>query len=91
VALEETLQTILLLSYVLAFVIYLSERASAQEQSEFLQEIELMKNVGSHRNIITMIACCTKENSMCLVVEYAQHGDLLHLLKNKRNKVCNNL
>jgi len=61
--------------------------ATAAEHSEFLKEIDFMKNIGVHRNIITMIACCTKANEECLVEEFAQHGDLLRFLKDKRGKV----
>ena len=53
--------------------------------------MELMKNVGYHRNIISMVACCTKEEQVFLVVEFAEHGDLLHLLRDKRNKVNESL
>lgn len=66
---------------------FFSEGASAQEQHEFLSEIEFMKKVGFHKNIISMVACCTKENQAFLIVEFIQHGDLLQLLKDKRQKV----
>lgn len=66
---------------------FLTEEASEREKNEFLSEIEFMKNVGHHKNIITMIACCTKANHVYLVVEYARHGDLLHWLKDKRQNV----
>ena len=61
--------------------------ATLEEQSEFLREIELMKNVGYHRNIISMVACCTKEEHAFLVVEFAKHGDLLNVLREKRKTV----
>ncbi|KAK3714366.1 hypothetical protein QZH41_007981 [Actinostola sp. cb2023] len=60
--------------------------ATPDEQSEFLREIEFMKNVGYHRNIISMVACCTKEEQVFLVVEFAKHGDLLNLLREKRKQ-----
>lgn len=66
---------------------FFTEEASALEHSEFLGEIEFMKNVGSHKNISAMLACCTKGDRIFLVVEFAQHGDLLNLLKDKRNTV----
>ncbi|XP_031560963.1 fibroblast growth factor receptor homolog 1-like [Actinia tenebrosa] len=45
-----------------------------------------MKIVGFHRNIVSMLACCTKEEQVFLVVEYAMHGDLLNFLRQKRDK-----
>jgi len=77
-----------MLSYIFIDIFFfLSDGASAQERNEFLDEIEFMKNVGFHRNIISMLACCTKDNEVFLLVEYAQHGDLLHLLKDKSQMV----
>ncbi|KAK3737345.1 hypothetical protein QZH41_000332 [Actinostola sp. cb2023] len=61
--------------------------ATLEEKHEFLREIEFMKNVGCHRNIISMIACCTKEEHLFLVVEFAKHGDLLNLLRERRKKI----
>ena len=46
-------------------------------QQEFLDEIQLMKAVGSHKNIVSMVGCCTVEEPMFLLVEYAPYGDLL--------------
>ncbi|CAH3175127.1 unnamed protein product [Porites evermanni] len=57
-------------------------------QQEFLDEIQLMKAVGSHKNIVSMVGCCTVEEPMFLLVEYAPYGDLLHYLRNHRKKAC---
>ena len=56
-------------------------------RQEFLDEIQLMKAVGSHENIVSMVGCCTVEEPMFLLVEYAPYGDLLHYLRNHRKKV----
>ena len=56
-------------------------------RQEFLDEIQLMKAVGSHKNIVSMVGCCTVEEPMFLLVEYAPDGDLLHYLRNHRKKV----
>jgi hypothetical protein len=34
---------------------FLSDSASVQELVSFIQEIEIMKNVGKHRNIVTLL------------------------------------
>jgi len=67
---------------VLCFVF--TDEATAFEKSEFLGEIEFMKNVGSHKNIGTMLAFCTKGDQVFLVVEYAKYGDLLHGLSKRQ-------
>ena len=55
--------------------------------NDFLEEITLMKAVGSHKNIVNLIGCCTKSSPNFLVVEYAAKGDLLSYLRERRKKV----
>lgn len=47
-----------------------------------------MKEVGSHRNIVNMLGCCTSVEPLFLVVEYLANGDLLNYLRKRRNQVC---
>ena len=56
-------------------------------RQDFLDEIQLMKAVGSHKNIVSMVGCCTLEEPMFLLVEYAPYGDLLHYLRKHRKTV----
>ena len=44
--------------------------ADSDQRREFLEEIQLMKAVGSHKNIVNMVGCCTVEEPMFLLVEY---------------------
>lgn len=64
-----------------------SENASEQDKGQFLQEIELMKEVGTHRNILSMLGYWIKSEPIMLIMEYVPNGDLLHWLRNKREKV----
>ena len=50
-------------------------------------EINFMKTIGRHENVVTMLGCCTLYPPLCLVVEYVPHGDLLHYLRNLRKAV----
>ena len=61
--------------------------SDSDQRKEFLDEIQLMKAVGSHRNIVNMIGCCTVVEPMFLLVEYVPYGDLLHYLRKHRGKV----
>ena len=65
----------------------LSENATPDQLNDFLEEITLMKAVGSHKNIVSMIGCCTKSSPNFLIVEYAAKGDLLSYLRERRKKV----
>ena len=69
------------------FCIILSDNATPEQVNDFLEEITLMKAVGSHKNIVNLIGCCTKSSPNFLIVEYAAKGDLLSYLKERRKKV----
>jgi len=60
---------------------------SPEQKSDFLDEIKLMKAVGSHKNIVSLIGCCTKSTPNFLIVEFAEKGDLLSYLRERRTKV----
>ena len=37
-----------------------SANTSEQEHTDFISELELMKTIGKHKNIINLIAACTQ-------------------------------
>ncbi|XP_065684315.1 uncharacterized protein LOC105844212 isoform X1 [Hydra vulgaris] len=53
---------------------------------KFLKEINLMKEIGFHKNIVNMIGCSTMKKPLCLIVEFMENGDLLHFLRKRRAK-----
>ena len=61
--------------------------ATKEQAQEFLEEIQLMKKIGYHPNIVNLLACCTTTNPIFLVVEFAKNGDLLNYLKKRREQV----
>ncbi|XP_068751010.1 uncharacterized protein [Montipora capricornis] len=62
----------------------LGDTTEEEARNQFLEEIELMKAIGSHRNIVSMLGCCVNSDPIFLVLEYVPYGDLLHWLRNKR-------
>ena len=38
----------------------ISENATEQEHTDLISELELMKAIGKHKNIINLIAACTQ-------------------------------
>ncbi|KAL9980680.1 hypothetical protein ACROYT_G009297 [Oculina patagonica] len=65
----------------------LQEYAAPEQKKDFLDEINLMKAVGSHKNIVSLIGCCIKSSPNFLIVEFASQGDLLSYLREQRKKV----
>ena len=65
----------------------LPENASDEQRSEFLREIELMKKVGKHRNVLSFLGCWTTTKPILLIIEYVPHGDLRQWLVRKRRQV----
>ncbi|KAL9980672.1 hypothetical protein ACROYT_G009285 [Oculina patagonica] len=65
----------------------LQENATPDQKKDFLDEINLMKVVGSHKNIVSLIGCCIKSSPNFLIVEFASHGDLLCYLRARRKKI----
>lgn len=66
---------------------FFAENASQDEKEDFKAEINFMKTIGKHENVISIIGCCTLYDPVCLLVQFAPHGDLLHYLRNLRKKV----
>jgi len=64
-----------------------SERAREEGKQQFLREIELMKEIGFHRNIMSMLGYWVRSEPIMLILEYVPHGDLLQWLRNKRNQL----
>ena len=58
-----------------------------EAKSQFLEEIEIMKAIGSHKNIVSMLGCWVQSDPIFLMLEYVRYGDLQHWLRNKRIQV----
>jgi len=65
----------------------LQNGATEEQMQDFLEEIQLMKQIGYHLNILNLLACCTMTNPMFLVAEFAKNGDLLHYLRKTRQQI----
>ena len=71
----------------LYFLISPLDDPSEAQKEEFTFEIEQMKLLGSHKNVVSMVGCCTLEEKVFLVIEYVLRGDLLTWLRRRRKKV----
>ncbi|XP_028414936.1 fibroblast growth factor receptor 2-like [Dendronephthya gigantea] len=69
----------------------LKSDATEIELADLVSEMETMKRIGCHKNIINLIGCCT-QNGACfpyMVVEYAPYGNLREFLRSRRPSVIN--
>ncbi|CAH3115208.1 unnamed protein product, partial [Porites lobata] len=69
----------------------LFENAKEEERREFMDEIELMKKVGKHQNVLSFFGCWTTTKPILLMIEYIAHGDLLHWLRHKRSQISSSM
>jgi serine/threonine protein kinase len=40
------------------------EGASSQEKEDLLRELEIMQQLGSHANVVTLLGCCTEKGKI---------------------------
>ena len=51
---------------------------------DLISEMEMMKVIGKHTNILNLLGCCTQKGPLYVVVEYAPHGNLRDFLRKQR-------
>ena len=51
---------------------------------DLVSEMEMMKMIGKHTNILNLLGCCTQNGPLYVVVEYAPHGNLRDFLRQHR-------
>lgn len=54
------------------------------DMASLVQEMEIMKIIRKHVNIINLLGCCSQDGPLYVIVEYAPHGNLKDFL----NKNC---
>ncbi|KAJ2939591.1 hypothetical protein O0L34_g14305 [Tuta absoluta] len=62
----------------------IKETASQKEKQELLHEIYIMQKIGTHPNVVTLLACCTEQEPYLLIMEYVMCGKLLTYLRERR-------
>ncbi|GFO04096.1 fibroblast growth factor receptor [Plakobranchus ocellatus] len=60
------------------------EGAPVSYKEDLVAEINLMKRIGSHPNIVCLIGACTLNEPIALVMEYVPYGNLHNFLKKCR-------
>ncbi|XP_057675048.1 fibroblast growth factor receptor 1-A-like isoform X1 [Corythoichthys intestinalis] len=58
--------------------------AGEKDLMDLISEMEMMKMIGRHKNIINLIGACTLDGPLYVVVEYAARGNLREHLRARR-------
>ncbi|CAN9504638.1 unnamed protein product [Ophioblennius macclurei] len=58
--------------------------ASEKDLSDLVSEMEMMKMIGKHKNIINLLGACTQDGPLYVVVEFASRGNLRDFLRARR-------
>ncbi|KAL4717263.1 hypothetical protein ACJJTC_017150 [Scirpophaga incertulas] len=62
----------------------LKEGHTDAEMMALVSEMEMMKMIGKHVNIINLLGCCTQDGPLYVIVEYAPNGNLREFLRSHR-------
>ncbi|XP_063066115.1 fibroblast growth factor receptor 1b isoform X2 [Engraulis encrasicolus] len=58
--------------------------ATEKDLSDLISEMEMMKTIGKHKNIINLLGACTQDGPLYVIVEYASKGNLREYLRARR-------
>lgn len=61
-------------------VLFCPDCPLVEEIRSFRAEMELMKSVGAHPHVVSLVGCCSRRKLM-IVSEYCSRGDLLNFLR----------
>lgn len=61
-------------------IVCIAENFQKEDADEFLSEIDMLKKIGEHKNIVQMYACVTKTQPYMLIMELVLTGNLLKYL-----------
>ncbi|KAM9237848.1 fibroblast growth factor receptor 3 isoform 1-T1 [Dugong dugon] len=62
----------------------LKDDATDKDLSDLVSEMEMMKMIGKHKNIINLLGACTQGGPLYVLVEYAAKGNLREYLRARR-------
>ncbi|XP_037685162.1 fibroblast growth factor receptor 3 isoform X2 [Choloepus didactylus] len=62
----------------------LKDDATDKDLSDLVSEMEMMKMIGRHKNILNLLGACTQGGPLYVLVEYAAKGNLREYLRARR-------
>ncbi|CAB0017777.1 unnamed protein product [Nesidiocoris tenuis] len=67
-----------------AYLTVVDEGHTDAELMVLVSEMEMMKMIGRHTNIINLLGCCTQGGPLYVIVEFAPYGNLRDFLRQHR-------
>jgi hypothetical protein len=64
----------------------LKENASEKEKKDLLTELEIMKMLDPHPNVVTLLGSCTDRDPVFLIMEFVPYGKLQSYLRDSRER-----
>lgn len=64
----------------------LKQNHSERERRDLLLELQIMKLLEPHPNIVTLLGCCSEQDPVYLIMEYVPNGKLLTYLRESRSE-----
>lgn len=68
-----------------ALVVFFTEHHSDAELIDLISEMETMKELGKHVNIINLLGCCTRNGELMVIMEFCENGNLRDYLRSMRD------
>ncbi|XP_048464777.1 fibroblast growth factor receptor 2 isoform X1 [Rhincodon typus] len=62
----------------------LKDDATEKDLSDLVSEMEMMKMIGKHKNIINLLGACTQDGPLYVIVEFTAKGNLREYLRARR-------
>ncbi|XP_060600631.1 platelet-derived growth factor receptor alpha-like, partial [Ruditapes philippinarum] len=58
--------------------------ATDSEKQDLYSELEIMRKLPSHPNLVALLGCCSKTDPLLIILEYVHRGSLLNYLRKCR-------
>ncbi|XP_065224644.1 fibroblast growth factor receptor 3-like isoform X2 [Planococcus citri] len=68
----------------------LKDSHSDPDMVDLVKEMEILKLIGAHENVLRLLGCCTQNGPLLIITEFAQYGSLLHFLRKRHYFIYKN-
>ncbi|XP_067123785.1 tyrosine kinase receptor Cad96Ca-like [Centruroides vittatus] len=62
----------------------MKKNSTEKEEKDLINELEILKLLDPHPNIVTLLGCCTEKDPVFIILEYVPYGKLQSYLRESR-------